>query len=66
MDNNNISNNYNIENELKINADSIKSRKNETLIKSGKCISPILSNYNSIENKKETNNDLVSEYINIK
>ena len=66
LDNNNISNNYNIENELKINADSIKSRKNETLIKSGKCISPILSNYNSIENKKETNNDLVSEYINIK
>ena len=62
IDNNNISNNYNLENELKINADSIKSRKNETLIKSGKCISPILSNYNNNENKKETNNDLVSEY----
>ena len=62
LDNNNILNNYNIENELKINADSIKSRKNETLIKSGKCISPILSNYNNNENKKETNNDIVSEY----
>jgi hypothetical protein len=62
IDNNNLSNNYNIENELKVNADSIKSRKNETLIKSGKCISPILSNYNNNENKKETNNDIVSEY----
>ena len=63
IDNNNIYYNYNIENELKINADSTKSRKNETLIKSGKCISPIISTYNNNENKKESNNDLVSEYI---
>ena len=57
--NDNLYNNYNIENELKVNADSIKSRKNETLIKSGKSISPI-------ENKKEINNELVSDYFNIK
>ena len=57
--NDNLYNNYNIENELKVNADSIKSRKNETLIKSGKSISPI-------ENKKEINNELVSDYFNVK
>ena len=61
---NNIYNYYYIENELKLNGDSIKSRKNDTLIKSGKSISPILSNYNN-ENKKE-NNELVSEYVNTK
>ena len=57
--NDNLYNNYNIENELKVNVDSIKSRKNETLIKSGKSISPI-------ENKKEINNELVSDYFNVK
>ena len=61
---NNI-NNYNIENEIKINGDSIKTRKYDTLIKSGKIISPILSNSNYNENKKEINNNaIVSEYIN--
>ena len=58
----NTYNYYNIENELKLNQESIKSRKNDTLIKSGKSISPILSNYYYNENKK----DSVSEYINIK
>ena len=58
----NTYNYYNVENELKLNQESIKSRKNDTLIKSGKSISPILSNYYYNENKK----DSVSEYINIK
>ena len=58
----NAYNYYNIENEFKLNQESIKSRKNETLIKSGKSISPILSNNYYNENKK----DSVSEYINIK
>ena len=58
----NTYNYYNIENELKLNQESIKSRKNDTLIKSGKSISPILSNYYYNETKK----DSVSEYINIK
>ena len=64
IENNLYNNNFNIENELKINIDSIKSKKNETLVKSGKSISPILPNNN--ENKKESNKELVSEYINIK
>ena len=58
----NAYNYYNIENEFKLNQESNKSRKNETLIKSGKSISPILSNNYYNENKK----DSVSEYINIK
>ena len=57
---NNINNTYNIENELKVNADSIKSKNNDTLFKSGKRISPILSDYNNINKNKE----IVSEYIN--
>ena len=63
INNNNINNTYNIENELKINADSsIISKNNDTLIKSGKRISPILPDYNNI-NKKKPNKEIVSEYI---
>ena len=61
--NNNINNTYNLENELKINADSIISKNNDTLIKSGRRISPILPDYNNI-NKKKPNKEIVSEYIN--
>ena len=60
IENNTYNNNYNIENDFKINTESFKSRKNDTLIKSEKSISPILSNN---YNKKESNKDLVSEYI---
>ena len=52
------------ENELKMNIDGMKHRKNDSLIKSGKSISPIIQ-INSADNKKEKN-EIVTDYINIK
>ena len=52
------------ENELKMNLDGMRHRKNDSLIKSGKSISPIIQ-INSADNKKEKN-EIVTDYINIK
>ena len=55
--NDNIYNSYNIESEMKVNPDSIKTRKNDTLENNGRSISPIMSalNSNDIKNKKDNN-----------
>jgi len=56
--NDNIYNNYNVENEIRVNPDSIKTRKSGTLEKNGKLISPIISSAGSNEIKiKKDNHD---------
>ena len=61
--NDNIYNNYNVENEMKVNPETIKTRKNDTLENNGRSISPIMSpiSSNEIKNKKD-NTD--KNYIN--
>lgn len=64
--NDNIYNSYNIESEMKVNPDSIKTRKNDTLENNGRSISPIMSalNSNDIKNKKDNNDkNYITEII---
>ena len=63
--NDNIYNNYNAENEIKVNPETIKSRKNGAFEKNGKTISPIISASSSKENRiKNGKNDIIGQYIN--
>ena len=62
--NDNIYNNYNVENEIKVNPETIKSRKNEAFEKNGKTISPIISASSNNEARiKKEKNDIIGQYI---
>ena len=64
--NDNIYNSYNVENEMKLNPDSIKTRNNDTLENNGRSISPIMSalNSNDTKNKKDnTDKNYITDII---
>ena len=61
--NDNIYNNYNVESEMRVNPDSIKTRKSGTLEKNGKLISPIISAVGSNEIKIKKDNHDKNNYI---